>query len=81
MWKSVIRPYGWKETLDASKIAMEQYAAILTKLEKMVDDNVLCIPITAGSAMWAMTKNVQDAGEGTRGQANWIETQDAWLIK
>jgi peptide/nickel transport system substrate-binding protein len=80
-WKSVLRPDGWAETLAASKSAPNQDPALLKKLEKMVDDNVLCIPIEAGNNAWVMTKNVQDTGEGTRGQANWIEPQDTWMSK
>jgi hypothetical protein len=47
----------------------------------MVDDNVLCVPLVAGSNAWGMTKNVQDTGEGTQGQSNWINPQNAWLSK
>jgi ABC-type transport system substrate-binding protein len=80
-WKSVMKPDGWADTLTASKTAPNQDPILLKKLEKMVDDNVLCIPIEAGNNAWVMTKNVQDTGEGTLGQANWIEPQDAWLSK
>jgi peptide/nickel transport system substrate-binding protein len=80
-WKSAMKPAGWKEALDASRAAPDQDPVLLKKLEKMVDDNVLCIPVVSGNNMWATTKNVQDTGEGTRGQANWIEPQNAWLSK
>jgi hypothetical protein len=76
-----MKPDGWKDALEASKAAPDQNAALLKKMEKMVDDNVLCVPLVAGSNVWGMTKNVQDTGEGTRGQANWINPQNAWLSK
>jgi ABC-type transport system substrate-binding protein len=80
-WKSIMKPAGWADTLTASIAAPAQDAALLKKMEKMVDDNVLVIPVIAGSNIWAMTKNVQDTGEGSRGQAAWIEPQDTWLSK
>lgn len=80
-WKSVARPDGWKELLEASKATPNQDVTILKKLEKIVDDNVLCIPLTAGNNVWAMMKNVQDTGEGTRGQSSWINPEDAWMNK
>jgi peptide/nickel transport system substrate-binding protein len=80
-WMSVTRPEGWKALLDASKVTPSPDATILKKMEKMVDDNVLCIPIYSGSMMWAFAANVNETGEGTRGQSNWIEPQNTWLSK
>jgi peptide/nickel transport system substrate-binding protein len=80
-WKSALRPAGWKDLLEASKATPAPDATMLKKLEKMADDNVVCIPIYSGSMMWAFAKNVYDTGEGTRGQSNWIEPQNAWISK
>jgi peptide/nickel transport system substrate-binding protein len=80
-WKSVIRPTNWKETLDASKASPAQDPVLLKKLETMIYDNVMCIPVISGTVIWAQTKNLHDIGSGTRGQSYWIEAQDTWLSK
>jgi peptide/nickel transport system substrate-binding protein len=80
-WKSALRPTNWKETLDASKAASEQDPVVLKKLENMIFDNVICIPIASSTSLWAMTDKVHDTGAGTRGQSNWIEPQNSWLSK
>jgi hypothetical protein len=80
-WKSVIRPTNWKETLDASKAATTQDPVLLKKLETMIYDNVMCIPVISGTVIWAMQNNVRDIGSGTRGQTYWMESQDTWLSK
>jgi peptide/nickel transport system substrate-binding protein len=80
-WKSAARPAGWKEALDASKASPAQDPVQLKKLENMINNEMPCIPLISSTSLWAMTKNVQDTGEGTRGQSNWIEPQNAWLSK
>lgn len=80
-WKSAARPAGWKEALDASKASAAQDPVQLKKLENMIYNEMPCIPLISSTSLWAMTKNVQDTGEGTRGQSNWIEPQNAWLGK
>lgn len=80
-WKSAARPAGWKEALDASKASPAQDPVQLKKLENMINNEMPCIPLISSTSLWAMTKNVHDTGEGTRGQSNWINPQDAWLSK
>lgn len=80
-WKSVIRPTNWKETLDASKATAAPDPVLLKKLETMIYDNAMCIPVISGTVIWAMANNVHDIGSGTRGQTYWIEPQDTWLSK
>ena len=80
-WLSAIRPAGYKELLDQSKVTPEQDPALLKKIENMIYDNVVAIPIYSSSLTWAFNKKVRDHGESKRGQANWYEPQNTWMAK
>jgi peptide/nickel transport system substrate-binding protein len=79
--KSVIKPEGWKELLDASKATASPDPVMLKKMENMVYDNVMAIPMYYMANNFVFRTYVKDHGEGTRGQSNWHEPQNIWLDK
>jgi len=79
--KSVIKPDGWKELLDASKATASPDPVMLKKLENMVYDNVMAVPMYYMANNFVFRPYVKDHGEGTRGQSNWHEPQNMWLDK
>jgi ABC-type oligopeptide transport system substrate-binding subunit len=61
--------------------AAEPDATMLKKLENMVYDNAMVIPMYYGANNFVFRPYVMDHGEGTRGQSNWHEPQNIWLNK
>jgi ABC-type transport system substrate-binding protein len=81
VYPSAFKPAAWKETLDASKAAAEPDPVLLKKMENMIYDNAMVIPIYYGANTIVFRPYVKDSGQGTRGQSNWFEPQQTWLDK
>jgi peptide/nickel transport system substrate-binding protein len=81
VYPSALKPTGWKETLDASKATSAPDPVLLKKMENMINDNAMVIPIYYGTNNIAFKPYVMDSGQGTRGQSNWYEPQQTWLNK
>jgi ABC-type oligopeptide transport system substrate-binding subunit len=67
--------------LDASKATAEPDPTLLKKMENMIYDNAMVIPIYYGANTIVFRPYVMDSGQGTRGQSNWFEPQQTWLNK
>ncbi len=81
VYPSVLKPDGYKALLDASKAAPQQDPATLKKIEDMIYDNNMIIPMYYGANNFVFAPYVKDTAEGTRGQSNWWEPQNTWLDK
>ncbi len=81
IYKSVAHPEGWNDLLAASKATPDPDPAMLKKLENMIYDNVMTIPIYYSSNIWALYPYVQDSGVGTHGLAAWFDPADIWFKK
>jgi peptide/nickel transport system substrate-binding protein len=81
LYTSILKPDGYKAALDASKAAPQQDPAMVKKIENMIYNNSMVIPMYYGANNFVFAPYVKDSGEGTRGQSNWWELQNTWLNK
>jgi peptide/nickel transport system substrate-binding protein len=81
LYVSALKPDGWKDTMDKSKATAEQDPVLLKKMENMITDNVMAIPLYYGANTIVFKPYVKDSGQGTRGQSAWHEPADVWLDK
>ena len=65
--KSVKKPAGWDDMLNASLATATPEAALLQKMNRALYDNSTVIPISYGATMYAVTNKVHDTGLLTRG--------------
>jgi ABC-type transport system substrate-binding protein len=81
IYKSVAKPEGWAALLEASKATPEPDPTMLKKMENMIYDNSMLIPIYNGSNIWAQYSYVQDSGVGTHGLPAWFDPDNVWFNK
>jgi ABC-type transport system substrate-binding protein len=77
--KSVFKPEGYQQLLDSSKATPEADPVLLKKIENVIFDTAMVIPMFYGANNFVFKPYVMDHGEGTRGQSNWFEPQNTWL--
>jgi len=80
-WLSVAKPDGWVEALNAAMVTPRLEPEMVQKLERMVYENSMVIPLYSNMAMWAVDPELRDSGIGTRGASQWWEPQNTWLSK
>lgn len=81
LYKSVMRPEGFNDLLQASRTSPEQDPVMLKKLENMVYDNSMIIPIYNNANIWALNPYVMDSGVGQHGIAAWFDPEGMWFNK
>ncbi len=81
LYTSVLKPDGYKAALDASKASPTMDPAQVKKIEDIIYNNSMIIPMYYGANNYVFAPYVKDSGEGTRGQSNWWEPQNTWLNK
>jgi hypothetical protein len=81
LYPSVLKPDGYKAALDASKASPTMDPAQVKKIEGIIYNNSMIIPMYYGANNYVFAPYVKDSGEGTRGQSNWWEPQNTWLNK
>jgi peptide/nickel transport system substrate-binding protein len=79
LYLSALKPAGWQDTMNASKATPDQDPVLLKKMENMITDNVMAIPLYYGANTIVFKPYVKDSGQGTRGQSAWHEPADVWL--
>lgn len=78
-FKNIVKPEGWAELLKQSNNTALAEAELTQKLERMLYENALGIPLYHSASMYALTDKVHDTGIGTRGMTVWWEPQNTWL--
>jgi peptide/nickel transport system substrate-binding protein len=81
MWMSVKKPDGYREAYNAALTSKEQDPALLKKCIDLFYNDATVIPLFNASSLWAMGKNIQDAGFGKRISLTQSNPQDAWFKK
>ena len=80
-YQSMKKPDGWPEMLRASLTSVQPEPALMQKCVQALYDDETVIPLDYGTALWAITDNVQDSGVGLRGSSTQWNSQDVWLSK
>ena len=78
-YQSMKKPDGWPQMLRASITSTTSEPALMQKCVQALYDDITIIPTSYGTALWATTDKVHDAGLTDRGSATAANYQYAWL--
>jgi peptide/nickel transport system substrate-binding protein len=80
-FQSMKKPDNWTSLLNASLISASPEPALMQKCAQALADDTTVIPVNSTTAMWAVSKNLQDSGLSERGDPIYFNPQNAWLSK
>jgi peptide/nickel transport system substrate-binding protein len=80
-YKSLKKPEGWQEILNATLGSAAQDPALMQKATQALFDDVTIIPITYYASIYVTQPYVHDTGRGEMGSATQFRPNDAWLSK
>jgi len=80
-YKSMKKPDGWAEMINATLFSAAQDPALMQKCVKALYDDATVIPVYCPTSIWVTTNKVNDAGLGARGSTTMWYAQNTWLSK
>ncbi len=80
-WKSLARPAGIQPLIDAAMATPTLQAALVQKVEDLIYDNVMVIPLYSTSTLYALSPVVQDPPIGFYADPTEWSLANMWLKK
>jgi peptide/nickel transport system substrate-binding protein len=78
-FQSLKLPAGWSSLLNTSLVTATPDPVISCSCEDALYNDATVIPVFYDVSLWATTNSMQETYLGSRGMANWWESQLAWL--
>jgi hypothetical protein len=80
-YKSVKKPDGWQDILNATMTSPTQDPALMQKATQALYDDCTMIPLTYSAGLWVTQPYVHDTGRGEMGSQTQFTPYNAWMSK